>query len=156
MSLWRQSLVSCWRQRSTDANVLLCRRLLFAKDFRQHMQAADMLLSQLEGLRQEVLSCLDLLLRWAVLRICDANTQCLLKVLDLTKALFTLATEEVDLWRLPLHLWHPAGVLGRWEGDVHASMLTSRVTGAIAVHSLLNGSCPVEDFKTELLRRSTN
>ena len=78
----------------------MCRRLLFAKDFRQHMQAADMLLSQLEGLRQEVLSCLDLLLRWAVLRICDANTQCLLKVLDLTKALFTLAIEEVGLWRL--------------------------------------------------------
>ena len=63
-----------------------------------------MLLSQLEGLRREVLSCLDLLLRWAVLRICDANTQCLLKVLDLTKALFTLAIEEVGLCSLLLHL----------------------------------------------------
>ena len=45
-------------------------------------------------------SCLDLLLRWAVLRLCDANTQCLLKVLELCKAMFAVCQEMVSA--LPL------------------------------------------------------
>jgi len=71
------------------------RRLLFAKDFKRHMEAADIILRQLGDVPKEAMSCMDLLLRWLVLRMCDANTQCLLKVLDLTKALFTLMVDQV-------------------------------------------------------------
>lgn len=71
------------------------RRLLFSKDFKRHVEAADMLLAQLPDLSEAALSCLDLLLRWAALRICDANTQCLLKVLELCRALLDLCATEV-------------------------------------------------------------
>ena len=51
---------------------------------------------QLPDIADAAVSCLDLLLRWAVLRLCDANTQCLLKVLDLCKALFDVCQEMVS------------------------------------------------------------
>ena len=51
---------------------------------------------QLPDIAEAAVSCLDLLLRWAVLRLCDANTQCLLKVLDLCKALFETCQEMVS------------------------------------------------------------
>ena len=70
---------------------------MFAKDFKRHMEAADVILSQLGELPREAMSCMDLLLRWLVVRICDANTQCLLKVLDLTKALFQLMIDQASL-----------------------------------------------------------
>ena len=73
------------------------RRLLFSKDFKRHMEAADVLLTQLSGLEDEVMSCMDLLLRWVVLRMCDANTQCLLKVQEVTKALFTVMAQQVGV-----------------------------------------------------------
>ena len=59
------------------------------------MDAADVIISQLDSLQNEAMSCMDLLLRWIVIRICDANTQCLLRVLDLTKALFNLMASKV-------------------------------------------------------------
>lgn len=73
-----------------------CRRLLFSADFRRHIEAADLLLIQLPDITDAAVSCLDLLLRWAVLRLCDANTQCLLKVLDLCKALFDVCQDMVS------------------------------------------------------------
>ncbi|KAL3133794.1 hypothetical protein ABBQ32_008271 [Trebouxia sp. C0010 RCD-2024] len=69
------------------------KRLLFSADFRRHIEAADLLLMQLPDIADAAVSCLDLLLRWAVLRLCDANTQCLLKVLDLCKALFDVCND---------------------------------------------------------------
>ena len=80
---------------------MIPRKLLFSKDFKKHIEAADVLLSQLDDVGEAVISCLDLLLRWLVFRICDANTQCLLKVLHLTKALFVLCTSSVRPWPLP-------------------------------------------------------
>lgn len=77
--------------------VACCRRLLFSPDFRRHIEAADLLLMQLPDIADAAVSCLDLLLRWAVLRLCDANTQCLLKVLDLCKALFDACQATVSL-----------------------------------------------------------
>lgn len=74
-----------------------CRKLLFSADFRRHIEAADLLLMQLPDIADAAVTCLDLLLRWAVLRLCDANTQCLLKVLDLCKALFDVCQEMVSL-----------------------------------------------------------
>ncbi|KAL0028272.1 hypothetical protein WJX79_006476 [Trebouxia sp. C0005] len=69
------------------------KKLLFSADFRRHIEAADLLLMQLPDIADAAVSCLDLLLRWAALRLCDANTQCLLKVLDLCKALFDVCQE---------------------------------------------------------------
>ena len=56
-----------------------------------------MLLAQLPDLSEAALSSLDLLLRWAALRICDANTQSLLKVLEMCRALLDLCATAVCL-----------------------------------------------------------
>lgn len=62
------------------------RSLLFSTDFKQHMEAADMLMSCLPQLFAETQASLDLLLRWFVLRICDGNSQSLIKVLETTRS----------------------------------------------------------------------
>ena len=80
---------------AADRPAALCRALLFSKDFRQHVEAADMLLGQLPDIPEAAVSNLDLLLRWAVLRMCDGNTQCLLKVLEMCKALLELCQQMV-------------------------------------------------------------
>ena len=54
-----------------------------------------MLLGQLPDIPEAAVSNLDLLLRWAVLRMCDGNTQCLLKVLEMCKALLELCQQMV-------------------------------------------------------------
>lgn len=45
------------------------------QDFKRHLDAVDLLLANLADLLPEVQASLDLLLRWAVLRICDGNMQ---------------------------------------------------------------------------------
>ncbi|GMH42322.1 hypothetical protein BSKO_10241 [Bryopsis sp. KO-2023] len=62
-------------------------RLLFSTDFKHHCQAADMIKASVESLYDEVLSCVDLIFRWAVMRIVEGNTQCLVKTLDMLKTL---------------------------------------------------------------------
>ena len=54
---------------------LFCRTLLFNKDFKRHLEAADLLTQQLPELLDEVRASLDLVFRWVVLRICDGNMQ---------------------------------------------------------------------------------
>ena len=49
--------------------------LLFHKDFKRHLEAAEQLVANLADLLEEVQASLDLILRWAVLRICDGNMQ---------------------------------------------------------------------------------
>ena len=60
----------------------LRRALLFAKDFQKHVEAAELLLAELPEHPEHMMASLDLLLRWAVVRMCDprANTTCQLKV----------------------------------------------------------------------------
>lgn len=60
----------------------LCRALLFAKDFQKHVEAAELLLAELPAHPEAMMASLDLLFRWAVVRMCDprANTTCHLKV----------------------------------------------------------------------------
>ena len=60
------------------------------------MEAADIIILQLVFVHLEAMSCMDLLLRWVVIRICDANTQALLRILDLTKALFNLMISKAS------------------------------------------------------------
>ncbi|KAK9818850.1 hypothetical protein WJX81_005118, partial [Elliptochloris bilobata] len=68
------------------------RGLLFASDFRKHVEAAELLIAALPAEAEAELAALDLLLRWAVVRLCDphGNTTCLLRVLELCQALFGL------------------------------------------------------------------
>lgn len=49
--------------------------LLFHKDFKRHLDAVELLLANLAAMLEEVQASLDLILRWAVLRICDGNMQ---------------------------------------------------------------------------------
>ncbi|GAX77872.1 hypothetical protein CEUSTIGMA_g5314.t1 [Chlamydomonas eustigma] len=63
--------------------------LMFNKagDFKKHCEAAGILVEALPGIFNEVMSCLDLILRWCVLRIVESNTQSLMKTLELLKAI---------------------------------------------------------------------
>lgn len=65
--------------------------LLFAKDFKKQCAAAEMLKDALTDCYDEVLSCLDLVLKWAVLRIVEGNTQTLISVLTMLKVCCSVA-----------------------------------------------------------------
>ncbi|KAF5842943.1 hypothetical protein DUNSADRAFT_3536, partial [Dunaliella salina] len=74
------------------------RGLMFSKDFKHQCQAVDLLREALPDLFDEILSQLDLLFRWCTLRILEANTQMLVKVLDLLKEIFgTMASRGVKM-----------------------------------------------------------
>jgi cytoskeleton-associated protein 5 len=63
------------------------RALLFSRDFRDHVRAAEALAAALPALLPEAVASLDLLLRWAVARLCEGNMQSLLAVLEALRAL---------------------------------------------------------------------
>ncbi len=46
-------------------------------------------------LNDAVLGALDLLLRWVVLRVCEGNTQCLLRILELASRLLDSLYDQV-------------------------------------------------------------
>ena len=54
-------------------------------------------------LGEAVLGALDLLLRWVVLRVCEGNTQCLLRVLELASRLLDCLYDQVGR----CHLYTP-------------------------------------------------
>ncbi|KAG1675584.1 hypothetical protein FOA52_014172 [Chlamydomonas sp. UWO 241] len=63
---------------------------MLSKEFKRHCEAAAMLVDAASGaLYEEVLGSLDLLLRWCVLRVVEANTQSLVAVLAALKALLS-------------------------------------------------------------------
>ena len=64
-----------------------CRPLLFPRDFKGYVEAAELLGSRLEAEAPAVQACLDLLFQWVAARMCEANTAALLAVLGLAKAL---------------------------------------------------------------------
>jgi len=70
------------------------RSQLFSKDFKDHIQAADILLLNLPQYFAEVQASLDLLLRWFVVRICDGNSQTLSKVLETARALMEALSDS--------------------------------------------------------------
>jgi cytoskeleton-associated protein 5 len=69
-------------------------RQLFSKDFRDHVAAADALAAALPDMMPEVRSSLDLVLRWAVIRVCDGNMQSLVRVLEVCRSAFEALVEE--------------------------------------------------------------
>ncbi|KAL8152166.1 hypothetical protein V2J09_009926 [Rumex salicifolius] len=71
----------------------LSKRLL-STDFKKHVDGIEMLHRGLPSIEKEVVEVLDMLLRWFVLRICESNTTCLLKVLEFLPELFETLRNE--------------------------------------------------------------
>ncbi|GER25405.1 microtubule organiziation 1 family protein [Striga asiatica] len=71
----------------------LHRRLLSA-DFKKHVDGIEMLQKALPSMGREFVEVLDIILRWIVLRICESNTSCLLKVLEFLPELLDVLRNE--------------------------------------------------------------
>ncbi|XP_042026470.1 protein MOR1-like isoform X2 [Salvia splendens] len=71
----------------------LHRRLLSA-DFKKQVDGIEMLQKALPSMGREVIEVLDILLKWFVLRFCESNTSCLLKVLEFLPELLDLLRNE--------------------------------------------------------------
>ncbi|KAF6262791.1 armadillo-type protein [Scenedesmus sp. NREL 46B-D3] len=72
---------------------------LFAKDFQKHILGAEALRAWISGrqddsVHEACVACLDLLLRWAVVRLAEGNTKTLVGVTGMLKALFDLLAEQ--------------------------------------------------------------
>ncbi|OWM77497.1 hypothetical protein CDL15_Pgr016894 [Punica granatum] len=69
-------------------------RRLLSPDFRKQVDGLEMLQKALPSIMKEVIEVLDILLRWFVLRFCESNTTCLLKVLEFLPELFNRLRDE--------------------------------------------------------------
>ncbi|XP_074272176.1 protein MOR1-like isoform X2 [Silene latifolia] len=71
----------------------LSKRLLSA-DFKKQVDGIEMLHRALPSVGKDIIEVLDILLRWFVLRICESNTTCLLKVLEFLPELLEVMKSE--------------------------------------------------------------
>lgn len=55
-------------------------RRLLSTDFKKQVDGIEMLQRALPTIAKELIEVLDILLKWFVLRFCESNTSCLLKV----------------------------------------------------------------------------
>ncbi|CAM8905774.1 unnamed protein product [Rhodiola kirilowii] len=69
-------------------------RRLLSNDFKKQVDGLEMLQKALPSNKKEIIEFLDVLLRWVVLRFCESNTTCLLKVLEFLPELFDMLREE--------------------------------------------------------------
>ncbi|KAK4798359.1 hypothetical protein SAY86_030685 [Trapa natans] len=69
-------------------------RRLLSPDFRKQVDGLEMLQKALPSIMKEVIEVLDILLKWFVLRFCESNTTCLLKVLEFLPELFSRLKDE--------------------------------------------------------------
>ncbi|CAI9087519.1 OLC1v1021600C1 [Oldenlandia corymbosa var. corymbosa] len=69
-------------------------RRLLSTDFKKQVDGVDMLQKALPSIGKELIEVLDVLLKWFVLRFCESNTSCLLKVLEFLPELFDLLKNE--------------------------------------------------------------
>ncbi|KAG8078290.1 hypothetical protein GUJ93_ZPchr0007g5646 [Zizania palustris] len=67
---------------------------LWNSDFKRQIDGIELLQKALPSSGKEVLELLDILLRWFVLRFCESNTTCLLKVLDFLPELFDVLKDQ--------------------------------------------------------------
>ncbi|KAK2999384.1 hypothetical protein RJ639_023164, partial [Escallonia herrerae] len=73
-------------------------RRFLSTDFKKQVDGIEMLQKALPSIGKEILEVLDIILRWFVLRFCESNTSCLLKVLEFLPELFdTLRNEGYTL-----------------------------------------------------------
>ncbi|XP_073101212.1 protein MOR1-like [Elaeis guineensis] len=63
-------------------------RRLLSMDFKKQVDGLELLQKALPSSVKEMIELLDILLRWSVLRFCESNTTCLLKVLEFLPELF--------------------------------------------------------------------
>ncbi|KAH7857794.1 hypothetical protein Vadar_016518 [Vaccinium darrowii] len=69
-------------------------RRLLSTDFKKQVDGIEMLHKALPSIGKEVIEVIDILLRWFVLRFCESNTSCLLKVLEFLSELFDMLRIE--------------------------------------------------------------
>ncbi|KAF6163136.1 hypothetical protein GIB67_025000 [Kingdonia uniflora] len=69
-------------------------RRLLSVDFKKQVDGLDLLQKALPASGKEIIELLDILLRWFVLRFCESNTTCLLKVLEFLPELFDVLKAE--------------------------------------------------------------
>ncbi|KAM7525117.1 hypothetical protein LguiA_015019 [Lonicera macranthoides] len=69
-------------------------RRLLSTDFKKQVDGIEMLQKALPSTAKEIIEVLDILLRWFVLRFCENNTSCLLKVLEFLPELFDTLKNE--------------------------------------------------------------
>uniref|UniRef100_A0A5B7AKF7 Protein MOR1 n=1 Tax=Davidia involucrata TaxID=16924 RepID=A0A5B7AKF7_DAVIN len=69
-------------------------RRLLSTDFKKQVDGIEMLHKALPSIGKEIIEVLDILLRWFVLRFCESNTSCLLKVLEFLPELFEILRSE--------------------------------------------------------------
>ncbi|CAI9262994.1 unnamed protein product [Lactuca saligna] len=73
-------------------------RRLLSTDFKKQVDGIEMLQKALPSIAKEIIEVLDILLKWFVLRFCESNTSCLLKVLEFLPELFdTLRNENYSM-----------------------------------------------------------
>ncbi|KAK6932524.1 CLASP N-terminal domain [Dillenia turbinata] len=63
-------------------------RRLLSPDFKKQVDGLEILQKALPSVGREIIEVLDILLKWFVLRFCESNTTCLLKVLEFLPELF--------------------------------------------------------------------
>nr|DAD22961.1 TPA_asm: hypothetical protein HUJ06_024424 [Nelumbo nucifera] len=69
-------------------------RRLLSNDFKKQVDGLEMLHKALPSSGKEIIELVDILLRWFVLRFCESNTTCLLKVLEFLPELFDMLKDE--------------------------------------------------------------
>ncbi|KAK6149887.1 hypothetical protein DH2020_017412 [Rehmannia glutinosa] len=69
-------------------------RRLLSTDFKKQVDGIEMLQKALPSMGRELIEVLDILLRWFVLRFCESNTSCLLKVLEFLPELLDMLRNE--------------------------------------------------------------
>ncbi|CAH1448437.1 unnamed protein product [Lactuca virosa] len=73
-------------------------RRLLSTDFKKQVDGIEMLQKELPSIAKEIIEVLAILLKWFVLRFCESNTSCLLKVLEFLPELFdTLRNENYSM-----------------------------------------------------------
>uniref|UniRef100_A0A1D1XIA6 Protein MOR1 n=1 Tax=Anthurium amnicola TaxID=1678845 RepID=A0A1D1XIA6_9ARAE len=69
-------------------------RRLLSTDFKKQVDGVEMLQKALQSSSKEIIELVDILLRWLVLRFCESNTTCLLKVLEFLPELIDILKDE--------------------------------------------------------------
>ncbi|XP_076948805.1 protein MOR1-like [Bidens hawaiensis] len=73
-------------------------RRLLSTDFKKQVDGIEMLQRALPTIAKDLIEVIDILLKWFVLRFCESNTSCLLKVLEFLPEFFdTLRNENYNL-----------------------------------------------------------
>ncbi|XP_068640507.1 protein MOR1-like isoform X2 [Aristolochia californica] len=69
-------------------------RRLLSTDFKKQVEGLDLLQKSLPSSAKEIIELIDIFLRWFVLRFCESNTTCLLKVLEFLPQLIETFKDE--------------------------------------------------------------